>query len=269
MLVIVLAAVPIAIYWSTVATMVDLWSMDSYRHGYLIPLISLLLIWRDRAEYAFAKFKGSWLGVGALAALVGLWVVAEATSVQLIEQVSMVLMVSAFTLAVLGWDAYRQLWFPLAFLLFAVPVGASMIPPLMDSTATIAVAALQMLNVPALREGTLVSLPRGSFEVVEACSGLNYLNAGIALGVLVAHLMFRKLWKQVLYVGGVVAAFILINGIRAFIVMYVGTTSDMQFLVGKDHVFFGWVLFLLAMALMYWVAERYSDVGKLERPRAS
>jgi len=49
----------------------------------------------------------------------------------------------------------------------------------------------------------------------------------------------------------------------------VGTTSDMQFLVGKDHVFFGWVLFLLAMALMYWVAERYSDVGKLERPRAS
>ena len=96
--------------------------------------------------------------------------------------------------------------------------------------------------------------------MVEACSGLNYLNAGIALGVLIAHLMFRVLWKQLSYVLAVVCVFIAVNGIRAFVVMFVGSTSEMRLLVGRDHLFFGWVLFLLAMALMYWVAERYSDV---------
>lgn len=267
-LVAALALVPIAMYWGTMVTMVGLWSTEAYRHGYLIPVISLYLLWRDRSKYASMNFLGSWFGVGLLAIFVVVWIVAEATSVQQIEQLSLTLMISAFALAVLGWDGYQTVWFPLAFLVFAVPIGGSVVPHLMDATATIAVATLQMFGVPALREGMLVSLPGGTFEVVEACSGFNYLNAGIALGVLVAHLMFRTLWKQVSYVLAVVGIFILVNGIRAFVVMFVGSTSDMQLFVGRDHVLFGWVLFVLAMALMYWVAEKYSDTH-VEQPRAS
>ena len=42
----------------------------------------------------------------------------------------------------------------------------------------------------------------------------------------------------------------------------------MRLLVGSDHVFFGWVLFLLAMMLMYWIAERYSET-RVEASHAS
>jgi exosortase A len=267
-LILLLTVVPLAVYADTVITMVGLWSGDAYRHGYMIPIISIGLLWRDRANYRGISFAGSWLGVGLLCVLVALWVVSEAAAVQVVEQASVVLMVSAFALSVIGWSGYRYVWFPLAFLLLAVPVGATAVPYLMDSTATIAVAALQMLNVPALREGMLVSLPAGTFEVVEACSGFNYLNAGIALGVLVAHLMFRTVWKQIFYIGVVAGVFILVNGLRAFIVMYVGSMSDMRLLVGEDHVFFGWVLFLAAMAMMYWLAEKYSDTRDVEPTHA-
>lgn len=205
------------------------------------------------------EFRGSWFGAALLASLVALWVAAESTSVQQVEQLSVVLMVSTFVLTVLGWKDYQQVWFPLAFLLFAVPIGGSIVPHLMDATATIAVGTLQVFDVPAVREGMLITLPGGTFEVVEACSGLNYLNAGIALGVLVAHLMFRVVWKQLSYVLAVICVFIVVNGLRAFVVMFVGSTSEMRLLVGRDHLFFGWVLFLLAMALMYWIAEKYSD----------
>ncbi|HVM98473.1 MAG TPA: exosortase A [Candidatus Acidoferrales bacterium] len=258
-LVAALAVVPLMVYWDTVVGMAGLWSTESYRHGYLIPVISLLLLWRDRSRYSSLSIHGSWLGAGLLGALVLLWLVADATSVQQVEQLSVVLMVSAFVLTVVGLEGYHRVWFPLAFLLFAVPIGGSLIPQLMDATATIAVSALQMFDVPALREGMTISLPGGTFEIVEACSGFNYLNAGVALGVLVSHLMFRQLWKQMSYVIAVVGVFILVNGLRAFIVMFVGSTSHMQVFVGKDHVFFGWALFLSAMALMYWVAEKYSD----------
>lgn len=261
-----LAVPPIAMYWATVVEMISLWSSDSYRHGYLIPVISLILLWRDRIRYAPLSVLGSWFGVGLLASLVLLWIVSKATSVQQIEQLSVVLMISAFALTVLGWNSYRRVWFPLAFLIFAVPVGSSVVPILMDVTTTIAVATLQLLGVPALREGMLVSLPGGTFEVVEACSGFSYLNAGIALGVLVAHLMFRAVWKQLFYVVTVIATFILANGVRALTVMFVGSSSNMQLLVGRDHEFFGWVLFLLAMALMYWVAEKYSDLDVHAEP---
>jgi exosortase A len=267
-LVAVLACVPIAIYWDSIRVMIGIWSTDAYRHGYLIPGISLFLLWRDRARLGSITIKFSWAGAVLLAALVVLWIVAERTSVQQVEELSVAAMVSAFAIAVLGWDGYRQVWFPLAYLVFAVPIGGFVIPPLMDATATISVATLQMLDVPALREGMRVSLPGGTFEIVEACSGFNYLNAGVALGVLVARIMFRPIWKQVSYVAAVVAVFILVNGVRAFIVMFVGSASKMQLLVGKDHVVFGWVLFLCAMAMMYWVAERYSD-RRLEESSAS
>jgi exosortase A len=269
LLIVAVAALPVAVYWDTMSTMAAQWSTDAYRHGYMIAPVSIFLLWRGRTEFASIPMEGSFFGLALLLALVLAWIVAESTSVQIVEQLAVVLMASALPLTVLGWGPYRRVWFPLAFLVFAVPMGASAVPWLMDSTATIAVAALQLVGVPALREGMLVSLPGGNFEVVEACSGFNYLNAGIALGALVAHLMFRAVWKRVVYLVAVVAVFIAVNGIRAFVVMLVGSGSDMRILVGSDHIFFGWVLFLLAMAAMYWLAERYSDIRYMEPTRAA
>ena len=51
----------------------------------------------------------------------------------------------------------------------------------------------------------------------------------------------------------------LTNGLRAFIVMAVASATDMRVLAGKDHVIFGWALFLLVMIALYFVAERFSD----------
>jgi exosortase A len=268
-LVLLVLCAPLAMYWQSMLTMSMQWSTETYRHGYLVPFASLFLLWRDRRKFSELVATGSWVGLVLLALLVALWVVARTTSVQTVEQLGVVMMVSALALSVFGFTAYKTLWFPLAFLLFAVPVGDSAIPYLMDSTATIAVAGLQMFGIPALREGMVVSLPGGTFEVVEACSGYNYLNAGIALGVLVGHLMFRLPWKRLLYIFGVVAAFVLLNGVRAFVIMAVGSSSDMHLLVSKDHVYFGWVLFVVSMCAMYWIAERYSDVHELEPPRAA
>lgn len=257
MLVLVLLFVPLAVYWQSVTTMTAQWPSDAHRHGYLIPFVSLFLLWRTRHTYAEIVPTGSWLGLAWLLLLVALWVVSKATSVQTVEHLAVVAMLSAFVLAVFGIDGYKQVWFPLAFLLCAVPIGDSAIPFLMDSTATIAVGALQLVGVPALREGMVVSLPGGTFEVVEACSGFNYLNVGIALGIVVAHLMFRSVVKQLLYLGAVIVMFVAVNGIRAFLIMLVGSASNMA--IGKDHIMFGWVLFLVAMGTMYWLAEKYSD----------
>jgi exosortase/archaeosortase family protein len=84
---------------------------------------------------------------------------------------------------------------------------------------------------------------------------------------LVAHLMFRVAWKQLLYVMAVVVVFMAVNAVRAFFIMFVGSASGMRLLVGHEHLVFGWILFVVAMGLMYWVAERYSDMRGVEAPR--
>ena len=62
LLIVGLALVPIAMYWGTVGTMAELWSTEAHRHGYVIPIISLGLLWRDRSRYTSIDFRGSWLG---------------------------------------------------------------------------------------------------------------------------------------------------------------------------------------------------------------
>jgi exosortase A len=261
-LVMVLASLPLAIHWQTIEAMSRQWSTEAYRHGWIVPIVSIVLLWRKRERYSGVRLTGSWIGAAWLAGLCILWMVADTIAVQSVAQVCVVLMASAFVMMVLGQAAYEQVRFPLAFLIFAVPVGISIVPSLMDSTATIAVTVLQAFGVPALREGMMISLPGGTFEVVEACSGYNYLNAGLALAVLVAHFAFLRLWKQTVYVCAALVVFMLVNGLRAVTIMWVGSASDMRFLVGREHIWFGWALFVLAMWLMFWLAERLSDTGQ-------
>jgi exosortase/archaeosortase family protein len=91
------------------------------------------------------------------------------------------------------------------------------------------------------------------------CSGFNYLYSGLALAVLVAHVLFRSWPRRVVFVGVAALAFVACNGARAFIVMAVASASDMSWLVGDDHVIFGWAIFFLVMVGLYFFAERYSD----------
>ncbi len=118
-----------------------------------------------------------------------------------------------------------------------------------------------MVGIPVFRQGMLVTLPGGVFEVADVCSGFNYLNAGLALGVLVGHEIFVSSIRRAVYFAVVAASFIAINGLRAFIVMAVASATDMHLLGGKDHILFGWLLFVVAMIALYFVAERYSDRG--------
>lgn len=65
-------------------------------------------------------------------------------------------------------------------------------------------------------EGLYLSIPAGHFEVAEACSGLRYLMASVALGVLYAYLTYRSPWRRLAFVVLSMVMPIVANGIRAY-----------------------------------------------------
>ena len=249
----------IAAYWSSFASMAQMWDLSSYRHGFIIPVICLFMLWRQAPAFVIEPWQGSLVGIVALTLCVWVWMIARATFVQALEHVAITFMLSAAVCAVAGMAAYRVVAFPFLFFAFALPIGSSVVPTLMQVTADASVFGLHVFGVPVFRQGMLLTLPEGVFEVAEVCSGFGYLNAGLALGVLVAHEMFISWPRRAVYVSIVAAAFVLTNGLRAFIVMAVASATDMRVLAGKDHVIFGWALFLLVMIALYFVAERFSD----------
>lgn len=257
------------VYHETLRTIVAKWFSDmSYSHGALVVPISAWLAWRRRSALASLGCTPSGWGVLALAAAGLVWLVAGAAGILVAQQLAVAAMVSCVVLAVLGWQVYRVLAFPLTFLVFAVPFGRGLVPGLMQVTADITATALTWTGVPVYRHGMLLSIPAGDFEVARACSGLNYLITGIVLGTLYAWLTYTDWRKRAAFIASSITVLILANGIRAYLTVAIAHWSDMRYGTGDDHIVFGRILFLVVILAMFWIGQRWRDEPAAAPPPA-
>ncbi|NHQ92370.1 exosortase A [Janthinobacterium lividum] len=255
-----LAAVML-LYHATFWSMVELWARSqTFAHGFLIVPISCWLAWRQRARLAALTPRPSRQGLLLLGALGLAWLLADAANVPVVEQYAATAMLPACVLAILGWPAVRLLAFPLAYLFLAVPFGEVFLDPLIDFTAAFTVTALQWSGVPVFRDGSNFSLPTGNWSVVEACSGLRYLIAALALGALFAHVNCHSTRRRLAVMAAALLVPILANGVRAYLIVMLGHLSDMRLAVGVDHLIYGWLFFGLVALLLFWLAARWREL---------
>ncbi|MEW6589952.1 MAG: exosortase A [Pseudomonadota bacterium] len=257
----------VAAFWPTLHSMIEIWERsETFTHGYLIFPISVWLIWRQRAELAPIQPATDLRGLLLLAVAGAAWLLGHAGSVNVVAQYGFVGMLIAVVWTLLGVSFARAVFFPLAFLLFAVPVGEFLIEPLMEFTADFTVFMLQVTGIPVYREGLFFSIPSGDWSVVEACSGLRYLIASITLGVLYAYLTYRSWKRRLLFTLAALVVPILANGGRAYMIVMIGHLSDMKYAVGVDHLIYGWVFFGFVMLLLFWIGSFWRED---DRPQVS
>ena len=235
------------------------WNSASYAHGWLVVPIVGYLIWQRHETLARLTPTASPMGLLALAALVALWLVARAAEVLLIQQFAVVAMVVALGYSLLGWRVVWAIAFPLAYLFFAVPVGEGLVPVLQDITAWMTVQGLKLTGLPVLLEGRHIRIPTGDFLVAEACSGVRYLIASVALGCLYAYLSYRSLWRRLAFVTLAVVLPIVANGIRAYGIVMLAHLSNHRLAVGVDHLIYGWLFFGAVIFLMFWLGNLWRE----------
>ncbi|WP_426071139.1 exosortase A [Janthinobacterium sp. DSP2-3-3] len=259
-LLLVLAAI-VLLYHATFWSMVELWARSqTFAHGFLIVPISCWLAWRQRARLTALAPQPSRQGLLLLGALGLAWLLADAAHVPVVEQYAATAMLPACVLAIFGWPAVRLLAFPLAYLFLAVPFGEVFLEPLIDFTAAFTVTALQWTGVPVFRDGSHFSLPTGNWSVVEACSGLRYLIAALALGALFAHVNFHSTRRRLAVMVAALLVPILANGVRAYLIVMLGHLSNMRLAVGVDHLIYGWLFFGVVVLLLFWLAARWREL---------
>ena len=260
LLLLAMAAI-VLLYHATFWSMLELWSRSqTFAHGFLIVPISCWLAWRQRVRLAALAPQPSWQGLLLLGVLGLAWLLADAANVPVVEQYAATAMLPACVLAILGWPAVRLLAFPLAYLFLAVPFGEVFLDPLIDFTAAFTVTALQWTGVPVFRDGNNFSLPTGNWSVVEACSGLRYLVAALALGALFAHVNFHSTQRRLAVMAAALIVPILANGVRAYLIVMLGHLSNMRLAVGVDHLIYGWLFFGLVVLLLFWLAARWREL---------
>jgi EpsI family protein len=163
---------------------------------------------------------------------------------------------------VLGSNIARALAFPLFFLVFSVPAGEILAPALMELTADSTVFLLTASGIPVVRDGLSFSTSDARWSVVEACSGLRYLIASLALGSLFAHLFYNDWIKRALFIAAAAALPIAANCLRAYAIVLIGHASSMKLAAGVDHFIYGWIFFALVVGSLFWVGLMFRDTPR-------
>ncbi len=241
--------------WS-IATM---WRNSTYSHGFVVLPASLYLLWSSRHRVAsLHPLPNPWV-LGLLAGLGFVWFIADLGAVQIVKHLTLVGMLPAIVWLVLGTQVTRRLLFPLLFLFFAVPAGEDLVPPLQNFTAFFAVKALDLLGIPVLLEGRLISTPSGLWEVTQACAGLRYLIASVTLGCLYARVVYRSRNRRIGFLVASVVVPVSANGVRAFGIILLGYLTGNRLAIGVDHVIYGGIFFTLVTFLLFAVGWRWRE----------
>jgi len=249
--VLVLAILLGALYWRILwALAFQWWDDGNYSHGFLVPLFSLFLVWRQRAKLRALPRVGNPLGLVVMLVGICALVIGDLGAENFLMRSSLIVIVAGLVLFHLGSRIFRALLFPLAFLFFMVPLPGvifySITFPLQRLAAEQAAWTLDTLGIPVLLDGNIIRLAQMSLGVTEACSGIRSLISLSAAAVAWAYLFLPGGWPAIVFVLATVPITIVANAARVVLTGLIGEQFGVQYATGFFHEFAGWAIYMSA-----------------------
>jgi exosortase len=265
-----LSGLVVALYGPVLKLLVlDWWQDPNYGHGFFVPLFVGYILWQERSRWRAVSRQTSNWGLLAMLGAIGLLMVGSLGAELFTSRLSLLVLLGGMVLFLAGWKTLRVVSFPLGFLFFMIPLPAiiynEVTLPMQLLASRFAVHSLQILQVPALREGNLIFLPNYTLEVVEACSGIRSLMSLLALAVAYGYWIQERSWMRITLVIMMAPIAIISNGLRIVgtgVMAYRVTPKAAE---GFFHLFSGWLVFLCAllfMLLAHWLLRRLAHIGK-------
>lgn len=236
------------------AAMAEAWETAEYSHGYLIPVIAILLALQQRDRLAAAALRPSWSGVAVLCLGLFLFALGELATIYTVVQYAMLVTLLGLVVSGIGWRGAAILWAPLLYLVFMIPLPnflyVALSAKLQLVSSLLGVAVIRLAGISVFLEGNVIDLGIYKLQVAEACSGLRYLFPLLSFGFLVAYLYRGPFWQRALLFLSAIPITILMNSLR---IGFIGVLVDgwgIGAAEGFMHLFEGWVVFVICLALL-------------------
>jgi len=191
---------------------------DEWSHGYLIPLLAVVIAHFRLKERVPSRMAPSMWGLPLILAgsVIRLW--SRTMWFGYPGDVSFLLVVAGIVLLLLGWEVFKAVWVSVVYLGLMIPLSTKYYEgvalPLQRAAAIGAERILMLFRVLVARQGNVLHLASGQINVAEACSGLRLLMAFVALGVLMAYMYRRPLWERVVIMASSIPIAVFCNVIR-------------------------------------------------------
>jgi exosortase len=264
------------LYWPGAVALHRLWTDwpgETYTHGYLILLLSLWLIVRDRERLAAAPIRPEPLALIPLALMSVAWVWFWRAAVQELQLLLLPLILYMALFSAFGRRLARAVAFPIGVLYFAMPLWGDINGIVQALSAKVTGALIWTTGIPAYMDGDFVRLPSGSIEIAKSCSGLHELIVGLALAAIYGKLSGESWRRRLQWLGLMGALSLMVNWVRIFTVVIAAYETDMRSSLVKHHYWLGWWLFAFVFTAFLWWTGRpaplHRDPSSDEDPHIS
>jgi exosortase len=243
------------IYWKILRDLaLDMWGMDDYSHGILLPFALAYLVHQKKDYLRELPIKWSWFGLAIVVGSQAINIVGYLGAEFFLQRISFVFFLAGMILFIYGWKHLWESAFALLLIALAVPLPKLIFNaiafPLQLIASSWAEWFLQLLNIPVLREGNILTLSTMTLSVAEACSGIRSLMSLVTLGVMVAYFLPFRWWLRAVFIATTIPIAVITNAFR------VGGTGVLAHRYGQAaaegffHTFSGWLVFVCAFGLL-------------------
>jgi exosortase C (VPDSG-CTERM-specific) len=274
-----LAALTLLFGQPLAALAIHAYSRDLHSHILLVPFITGYLIYVKRGSLP-APGRRSAIGLVGCA---GIGMAAAAAGIVWRSQLSpndyLAFMAAAYVAFVaaggflfMGTAWMRGVAFPMAFLLFMIPLPDALVNVLeqasMLASAEAAAAYFRIAGTPLVRNGTVFELPGIVLQVAQECSGIRSSWVLVITSLLAAHLFLDSPWRKLVLVAFVIPLGILRNGFRVFVIGLLCVHIGPQMISSVIHRRGGPLFFALSLVplfLLLWWLRRGEQRGRRVR----
>jgi exosortase A len=258
------------LYYRVAQGLVQDWlNLPDFSHGFLIPIVSLYFVYERRKELSALIPSSNGAGLGLIIIGIFLLLLGNLATEYFTMRFSLLVVLGGVILFLLGKEFFKTLLFPVAFLIFMIPIPSIFLNritfPMQLFASKAAALSLYYIGIPILREGNVMLLANTSLEVAEACSGIRSLISLLALAVVFAYLSQKETWKRIILVLSTFPIAIIANAARVsgtgILAHYYGDKVAQGFF----HGFSGWILFVVAFVCLFLFGALLSRMKKVNK----
>ncbi len=258
------------VFSSPIQGMIYKWRTDgNWSHGWLVPVFSLYFLGIHRQQLKAAICKPNYLGLVVILAALAFYYLAVVMRYGYPQGLAIIPCMLGMALLIWGWQVFKVAWFPICYLIFAIPLPRSMYfritLPLREFASQVSGFALGLLpDVYTSIQGVVIDYERGtqrgSLNVEEACSGMRLMMAFCSLGVAMAYLGDRPLWQRIIMIVSCVPIAVFCNMIRVFVTGIIHVYGYEDWSQGTAHGLLGLAMLPIALGLFAAVGYVLSNI---------
>jgi len=247
----------------------DWWSNPDYSHGLVVVPLAAALVWNQRRQLADIPVAGSAVGLAMVIGSLLVLILGTLGAELFLARASLLTFIAGSIVFLFGWAHLRVVAFPLILVALTIPIPAIVVTRLTLSlqfcASAMAEAILWTFRIPVLREGNVLVLPNATLQVAEACSGIRSMTALVTLALVVARFSTSRWFARVALVVAAIPIAVFVNGLRVAAAAVGARWFGAAAVEGAVHEALGWVMFLVAFALMALCARGLNAVDSRRR----